>query len=197
MQIIKRDSMLRILLISRRLLASLIDFVIVTLFAACAAMAIAWIVVKVRGIPSDHQLALMYRNVAPDSRALAWYQTVAQMIAPFTLAATPAIWWLYDVAFSWRSARSTAGKWLLRLQTVSKRNRPVFLGEAALRSATKIGSILVLLFVGKPVALVVLIGLLIAIPMRLRSGQFLHDMIPGTNVSDRRSPKPELSLQTA
>jgi uncharacterized RDD family membrane protein YckC len=197
MQIINRDSMLRIFLIGRRLLATLIDFVIVTLFAACAAMAIAWIVVKVRGVPTDVQLAMMYRNVEPGSRALAWYQTVAQMMAPFALAATPAIWWLYDVVFSLRSPHSTPGKWLFRLQTVSKRERPVYVGEAALRSATKIGTLLVLLFIGKPVALVVLIGLLLAIPLRLHTGQFLHDMIPGTNVSNRPSRRSALSAQTA
>lgn len=197
MQIINRDSMLRIFLIGRRVLATVIDFMIVTLFAACAAMTIAWIAVKVRGVPTDIQLSEMYRNVEPGSRALAWYQTVAQMMAPFALAATPAIWWLYDLVFSLRAGHSTVGKWLFRLQTVSKRERPVSLGEAGLRSATKIGTILVLLFIGKPFALVVLVGLLIAIPLRLHTGQFLHDMLPGTNVCNRLSRRSALSAQPA
>lgn len=183
----KREIPGRVGLIVRRLLASALDVVLLTLLVGLLTMGVAWVIVQVKGVPNDLQLAIMFHHVAPDRRVYAWYQTTAQSIAPFALAAFPAIWWLYDMTFSWRAIRSTPGKWLLCLETASWRNRSPRLGEAALRSALKMATFLSLLLLGKLALLAIALLALLAIPTLTSRAQFLHDLLPGTIVRSRRT----------
>ncbi|WP_186214626.1 RDD family protein [Burkholderia gladioli] len=172
--------------IIRRLLATLVDVLLIMLAIGLVTMFAAWLTVKIKGVPADLAMSLMFRNVSPDTRMFAYYQYTAAAIAPYAMATLPLIWWLYDLLLSWRSV-STPGKWLLCLQTASTRNRPVRLGEAALRCAVKMATMGSVLFIGKPVLLgLVGFGLLL-IPALNDRGQFLHDLIPGTIVTTRET----------
>ncbi|HIH2745393.1 TPA: RDD family protein [Burkholderia lata] len=172
--------------IIRRLLATLVDVLLIMLAIGLVTMFAAWLTVKIKGVPADLAMSLMFRNVSPDTRMFAYYQYTAAAIAPYAMATLPLIWWLYDLLLSWRSA-STPGKWLLCLQTASTRNRPLRLGEAALRCALKMATMGSVLFIGKPV-LLGLVGIaLLLIPALNDRGQFLHDLVPGTIVTTRET----------
>ncbi|AQH05552.1 hypothetical protein A9R05_41745 (plasmid) [Burkholderia sp. KK1] len=172
--------------IIRRLLATLVDVLLIMLAIGLVTMFAAWLTVKIKGVPADLAMSLMFRNVSPDTRMFAYYQYTAAAIAPYAMATLPLIWWLYDLLLSWRSV-STPGKWLLCLQTASTRNRPVRLGEAALRCAVKMATMGSVLFIGKPVLLGVAGFALLLIPALNDRGQFLHDLVPGTIVTTRET----------
>lgn len=172
--------------IIRRLLATLVDVLLIMLAIGLVTMFAAWLTVKIKGVPADLAMSLMFRNVSPDTRMFAYYQYTAAAIAPYAMATLPLIWWLYDLLLSWRSV-STPGKWLLCLQTASTRNRPVRLGEAALRCAVKMATMGSVLFIGKPVLLGLVGFALLLIPALNDRGQFLHDLVPGTIVTTRET----------
>lgn len=171
--------------IIRRLLATLVDVLLIMLAIGLITMFAAWLTVKIKGVPADLAMSLMFRNVSPDTRMFAYYQYTAAAIAPYAMVTLPIIWWVYDTLLSWRNFTSTPGKWLFCLQIASTRNRPVRLGEAALRCAVKMATMGSVLFIGKPV-LLGLVGIaLLLIPALNDRGQFLHDLVPGTIVTTR------------
>ncbi|WP_432263290.1 RDD family protein [Cupriavidus sp. TMH.W2] len=187
----------RLGLVARRLLATVADAVVLLAFVAIFTLAAAWLAVTIKDQPSMEQLQVLFQGVPNDRLSYAWYEAIARGIAPYVLAASPAIWWLYESLFSWGKVKCTPGKWLLCLKTTSSKDRDARLGETLMRSAMKVMTVLCLLFISSPVFLAVVAILLLLIPLLSTRGQFLHDFIPGTNVVTKANWRAWLSRKPA
>ena len=180
---ISKDQILpRLNIISRRIAASFSDLVILAALTGIAALAIAWLLVIIKGTPTDQQLQMVFHGVPKENLRYAWYEAIARGVAPYVMACLPLAWWIYESIFSLKKSPCTPGKRLFCLKTTSTKDRNARFGESALRSAMKVMTIMSMLFISSTTTLAFAAAFLLLVPMLSAKGQFLHDFIPGTNV---------------
>jgi hypothetical protein len=162
------------LLVIRRLLATVIDGLMVIAFTLVLLAGTALI--------AAHTFPALS---APEGLPLdQWYEGIALSLAPFVLITVPLVWLLYEATLTKVWNGMTLGKFLLRIRTVSVAGKISF-WQSSLRSTLKILSMFLLLSVANPLALIVVLVAFLAIPIFTVKNQSLFDLMASTTVRSR------------
>ncbi|TCV51457.1 RDD family protein [Pseudomonas sp. 460] len=168
------NTLLNTLFVIRRLLATAIDGLLVFAFTLGLLAVSAFI--------AAHTFPAF--SVPDGVEAAKWYEGIALSLAPYFLLTMPLVWWLYEATLTKVWDGTTLGKFLLRIRTVSVVGNISF-WQSSLRTTLKILSMLLLLSVANPYALVVVLVAFLAIPVFTVKNQFIFDLMASTTVRSR------------
>lgn len=171
------NTLLNILFILRRLLATAIDGLLVVAFTL--------VLLAVSAFLAAHTFAALS---IPEGMALAqWYGGIALSLAPYFLITLPLVWLLYESTIIKVWNGKTLGKYLLRVRTVALTGN-ITVWQSLFRTTLKILSIFLLLSVANPYALVAVLVAFLAMPVFTVKSQFLFDLVASTTVRSRSKP---------
>jgi hypothetical protein len=171
------NTLLNILFILRRVLATAIDGLLVFAFT--------FGLLAVSAFVAAHTSAALS---IPEGMAFAqWYGGIALSLAPYFLITLPLVWLLYESMLIKVWNGKTLGKFLLRIQMVALTGN-ITVWQSLFRTTLKILSIFLLLSVANPYALVAVLVAFLALPVFTVKRQFVFDLVASTTVRSRSTP---------